>query len=393
MNLGEIPRLIVGAAGRYGLPPRLPLACAIAESGLDPGAERWGDRTAGARVAIAGGDWLQLEQILSDLDSRGLLADISFGLGQQSAMWAPENPQHLVSRERLLELRELYFDPAHAVEVMCMNLVDKYRLAGREEFRALCRYNWPAGGGQPASSGVAAAYRRGLEQAHELLAVLEAERRYVFPVEGYRGDVALHHGSHSGASDLFAPCGTPVLAMYSGSVDLVGYSRVGGNNVLLAGDDGLAYYYAHLQEPPALARGTRVAAGQQIGSVGQTGNAWGKGCHLHLGIGREIATGEGATGGAGTDFDAVSLLRRVLAGGPGAGVGSQESGEAQYRVAGTGGEGLNLRAEPSTTAEIRAVLPDGTTVKGGRSWRAVATLSGVLGWVADEYLEAVGSRQ
>jgi murein DD-endopeptidase MepM/ murein hydrolase activator NlpD len=58
--------------------------------------------------------------------------------------------------------------------------------------------------------------------------------------------VALHWGSHPGASDLFAPRGTPVVAMRGGEVVSVGTEatdQYGGNNVLIQGDDGLTYYY------------------------------------------------------------------------------------------------------------------------------------------------------
>ena len=65
---------------------------------------------------------------------------------------------------------------------------------------------------------------------------------HVFPVRGYRGPVPLHHGSHPGASDLFAARGTDVVAMRGGRVTLVGTEATdphGGNNVLIRGDDGL----------------------------------------------------------------------------------------------------------------------------------------------------------
>lgn len=144
----------------------------------------------------------------------------------------------------------------------------------------------------------------------------------VFPVQGYTGVVNLHHGQVPGASDLFAQLGTPVLAMRSGRVLAVTNDtgdpdrNPGGNSVLVLGDDGRQYYYAHMGAPPTV--GSTVQAGQQIGVVGRTGNAArvnypaGQG-HLHIGFGPEIINGVGPTGGTGGSFDAVGILRALYA--------------------------------------------------------------------------------
>ena len=42
---------------------------------------------------------------------------------------------------------------------------------------------------------------------------------------------------------------------------------------------GVDYVYMHLAQPTPFRRGDRVYTGQQIGAVGETGNA--RGCHLH----------------------------------------------------------------------------------------------------------------
>jgi murein DD-endopeptidase MepM/ murein hydrolase activator NlpD len=118
--------------------------------------------------------------------------------------------------------------------------------------------------------------------------------RYVFPV---RAENASYHPTHSAypGTDIFAACGTPVLAVTDGR--LLEVSRVdqfdkkgplgplnGGKAVSLLGDDGVRYYGSHLSEVAAgMAAGVRVRAGQQVGSVGRTGNA-NNVCHLHFGI-------------------------------------------------------------------------------------------------------------
>ncbi|MGH2652136.1 MAG: M23 family metallopeptidase, partial [Actinomycetota bacterium] len=82
---------------------------------------------------------------------------------------------------------------------------------------------------------------------------------------------------HQGV-DMMAPYGHPVLAAQSGSVSY-GYSSLGGNQAYVYGDSGDVTYYAHLQ---AFVGGARhVQAGEQIGEVGDTGNATGT-PHLHF---------------------------------------------------------------------------------------------------------------
>lgn len=137
---------------------------------------------------------------------------------------------------------------------------------------------------------------------------------YVFPIVGYTGAIELHWGSYPGASDLFAPLGTPLLVMRGGRVEYADYDSLGGWAVLVAGDDGLRYWYAHLRDRPLVSAGLNVVTGQPLGFLGRSGNADGGEAHLHIGIGPEIVTGSGPTGGAGSDgYDAVGLLRRVYA--------------------------------------------------------------------------------
>lgn len=138
---------------------------------------------------------------------------------------------------------------------------------------------------------------------------------YAFPVQGFNGDIPLHHGSHPGAADLFAPRGTPVVSMSDGVVTSTGTGGAGGNSVTIKDDQGLMYYYAHLNEAPQVQQGQRVTAGQPIGTVGDSGNAAGTGTHLHLGIGESIISGTGPSGGAGSNFNANEFLRNVLQGG------------------------------------------------------------------------------
>lgn len=87
--------------------------------------------------------------------------------------------------------------------------------------------------------------------------------------------------THEG-TDVFAPKGTRILAPDSGRVSLRS-NTLGGTTVWLTGDAGISYYLAHLDGyPGGLSTGDRVAKGQVVGYVGNTGNARGTASHLHI---------------------------------------------------------------------------------------------------------------
>lgn len=88
-----------------------------------------------------------------------------------------------------------------------------------------------------------------------------------------------HHGV-----DIFAPRGTPVLAAADGIVGSVATTDIGGRVVwLYDATQGQSLYYAHLDDW-AVRDGQRVAAGDVLGFVGNTGNARTTPPHLHFGI-------------------------------------------------------------------------------------------------------------
>jgi murein DD-endopeptidase MepM/ murein hydrolase activator NlpD len=113
---------------------------------------------------------------------------------------------------------------------------------------------------------------------------------YVFPVYGptawgdsfgaSRPDVpgGWHHGD-----DLFAPLGTPVLAVAHGTVFSVGFEHLGGWRLWFRDDQGNLFYYAHLSAyTPLAVDGAIVNAGDVLGFVGNTGDAEGAPYHLHF---------------------------------------------------------------------------------------------------------------
>ena len=85
---------------------------------------------------------------------------------------------------------------------------------------------------------------------------------------------------HKG-NDLFAPIGTPLVAVTDGSVFFQGDPLV-GNAAYVNGHDGNTYYYAHLNDYGGGARS--VKAGELIGHVGNTGDARSDPPQLHFEI-------------------------------------------------------------------------------------------------------------
>ena len=78
--------------------------------------------------------------------------------------------------------------------------------------------------------------------------------------------------------------GTPVVTPVAGIVHWRAYQAGGaGYYVVIRGDDGRDYAFMHFQAGSTLVeKGQRVAAGQRLASVGNTGDS--QGAHLHLEI-------------------------------------------------------------------------------------------------------------
>ena len=86
---------------------------------------------------------------------------------------------------------------------------------------------------------------------------------------------------HQGV-DMLAARGIPVVAVEDGMIKRMRDGGLGGIAVWLRGDSGDEYYYAHLDAWAAgLSVGQEVTTGQQLGTVGTTGNAPAHIPHLH----------------------------------------------------------------------------------------------------------------
>ncbi len=89
-------------------------------------------------------------------------------------------------------------------------------------------------------------------------------------------------GTHKGV-DIFAKKGTAVRSTTSGLVLYTGQLKLGGNVVFVLGPKWRLHYYAHLDKIET-SNYSFIANGEQIGSVGTSGNATGKPAHLHYSI-------------------------------------------------------------------------------------------------------------
>jgi hypothetical protein len=112
---------------------------------------------------------------------------------------------------------------------------------------------------------------------------------HIFPVRGahnYGGASARFGASRSGhthqGQDVMASCGTKLVAAQGGTVIYSGSQSAAGNYIVIHGVDGTDNAYMHLAQPSAFGEGDGVFTGQQIGVVGDTGDA--TACHLHFEI-------------------------------------------------------------------------------------------------------------
>lgn len=134
-----------------------------------------------------------------------------------------------------------------------------------------------------------------------------------FPILGKftfgSGTAAYGGGRGHQGHDVFASCGTPLVAAHGGIVKFAGWHARGGNYVVIDNEGtGTDYVYMHLRDVPLVTKDQRVYTGQPLGFVGDTGRA--TGCHLHF----ESWTAPGWYSG-GSPIDPLAMLRSWAAAG------------------------------------------------------------------------------
>jgi len=183
---------------------------------------------------------------------------------------------------------------------------------GRQTFSSF-RMRVPAGALTGAVSATAADGDRSPKRAITLAAktqqVAAGPSGGVFPIQGEHdyGSTTSRFGNARGrphrGQDVFADCGTPLVAAVGGKVRYAGYQGSAGNYIVVEGSDpDQDYVYMHMSQPALFRTGQTVATGEQIGTVGETGNA--SGCHLHF----ELWSAPGWYEG-GSAFDPLPQLR------------------------------------------------------------------------------------
>lgn len=176
---------------------------------------------------------------------------------------------------------------------------------------------------------------------------------------------ASRNTSHLGI-DYGLPCGTPLLAAAAGTVHSAGWDETGfGNLTILDHGGGLLTFHAH-QSEIQVQPGQQIAARQQIGLSGTTGNS--TGCHLHW------ATATPSPDGYYDFFDPAPFVfyQPTPVGGPTAG---------KYTLL----VDMHLRTAPKKDALQGALIKKGAvvTAHGGwtTSWREIKTDDGHDGWL------------
>jgi murein DD-endopeptidase MepM/ murein hydrolase activator NlpD len=111
----------------------------------------------------------------------------------------------------------------------------------------------------------------------------------IFPVRGPHtfGGAGSRFGAprsghtHQG-QDIAAACGTPLVSVMTGTVQYAGYQSAAGNYIVIDNNNSTTdFVYMHLAYPATIRTvNAPVAAGQQFGAVGDTGDS--TGCHLHF---------------------------------------------------------------------------------------------------------------
>jgi murein DD-endopeptidase MepM/ murein hydrolase activator NlpD len=146
------------------------------------------------------------------------------------------------------------------------------------------RWNGKRANGRPAPNGkyrfrVGSTGGGGTQSSNEARFELHD---HIFPVRAnhsYGDGIGAGRG-HQG-QDVFARCGSPLVAARAGKVQWKRYHSAAGYYLVIDGKGtGRDYVYMHMKRGGRPNEGKKVRTGERIGQVSDTGNA--TGCHLHF---------------------------------------------------------------------------------------------------------------
>lgn len=125
-----------------------------------------------------------------------------------------------------------------------------------------------------------------------------------------------HHEGTDIMADINKAGLYPIISMCDGVVESIGWLELGGYRIGIRSNNGLYYYYAHLNSyADGIAEGSTVKAGQFLGFMGNTGYSKVEGTsgkfdvHLHMGIYYDV---EGSEKAFNTYYILKNLVENVL---------------------------------------------------------------------------------
>ena len=196
----------------------------------------------------------------------------------------------------------------------------------------------------------------------------------------------INSGYHNGI-DIEAPYATPIYAVRAGNVVSAGWMDAYGYMVILYHSDlGLYTFYAHCSSMEVTA-GAEIAQGQQIASVGSTGQSSGN--HLHYGICDTLLSGWPDI----TYYDPLTYFTyngEIAPKNPDPECDCSESYAGIYKTKGVTSN-LYIRSGHGSNYPAVGQIPAGsqvTVTKGNGKWAHVE-FNGISGYSSMDYLEKV----
>lgn len=212
-----------------------------------------------------------------------IAAEAALAAAEQETVRADRRLQNAIGvhTRRALALVRFAVDQRSAAEQAAVPDLSAESVRLAEEIAELASESASLGERVGAGAGRIAAGRDGVAPWRDFGCPVDGQARFINDWGFPRSEGRSHEGT-----DVFAPHGTPIVAMADGTVGEVSYADVGlGGRSVTYLVDGHRIYNAHLDRvTDGLKVGDPVTAGQVIGTVGTTGNARGTPPHNHVGM-------------------------------------------------------------------------------------------------------------